>query len=172
MLKHLQQNLLQAQNRMKKFADNNRSERQFSEGDMVYLKMQPYRENALGLRNALKLTSKFYGPFRVMKRIGRVAYKLQLPAGTLLHDVFHVNQLKHHLGPAAVPNAKLPLLTLDGKFKTAPLAILQYRQVPRNAGEYDIPVPQWLIHWENMSPDDATWEDADFIHATFPSFHP
>jgi hypothetical protein len=141
MLKHLQQNLLQAQNRMKKFADNNRSERQFSEGDMVYLKMQPYRENALGLRNALKLTSKFYGPFRVMKRIGRVAYKLQLPAGTLLHDVFHVNQLKRHLGPAAVPNAKLPLLTPDGKVKTAPLAILQYRQVPRNAGEYDIPVP-------------------------------
>ena len=57
-----------------------------------------------------------------MQRIGKVAYKLQLPEGTLLHDVFPVNQLKKHLGPAAVPNARLPLLTTEGKIKTAPLA--------------------------------------------------
>jgi hypothetical protein len=54
--------------------------------------------------------------------------------------------------------------------KIAPLAILQRRQVPRNAGEYDIAVPQWLIHWENMTEADATWEDAAFITATFPEF--
>jgi ribosomal protein L21E len=171
-LKSLQQNLLQAQQRMKKYADMNRTERKFSEGDMVYLKMQPYRETALGLRNALKLSSKYYGPFRILKTVGKVAYQLQLPAGTKLHDVFHVNQLKRHLGPAAVPNPTLPLLTPDGKVKVAPLAILQYRQVERNTGEYNIAVPQWLIHWENMSPADATWEDAKFIRATFPSFHP
>jgi hypothetical protein len=171
-LKSLQQNLLQAQQIMKKYADMNRTERKFSEGDMVYLKMQPYRETALGLRNALKLSSKYYGPFRILKTVGKVAYQLQLPAGTKLHDVFHVNQLKRHLGPAAVPNPTLPLLTPDGKVKLAPLAILQYRQVERNAGEYNIAVPQWLIHWENMSPADAMWEDAKFIRATFPSFHP
>jgi hypothetical protein len=108
---------------------------------MVYLKMQPYRETALGLRNALKLSSKYYGPFRILKKVGKVAYQLQLYEGTLLHDVFHVNQLKRHLGPKAIPNPKLPLLTPDGKVKTAPIAVLRYRQVPRNAGEYNIPVP-------------------------------
>jgi hypothetical protein len=171
-LKSLQQNLLQAQNRMKKYADLKRTERTFAVGDMVYLKMQPYRETALGLRNSLKLSSKYYGPFRMMQRIGNVSYKLQLPEGTLIHDVFHVNQLKKHLGPKAVPNPTLPLLTPDGKVKYAPLAVLQYRQIPRSAGAYDIPVPQWLIHWENMTPEEATWEDAKFIQATFPSFQP
>jgi hypothetical protein len=51
---------------MKKYADTNRSERTFQVGDLVYLKMQPYRETALGLQNALKLTSKWYGPFIIL----------------------------------------------------------------------------------------------------------
>ena len=172
MVKVLQQNLTRAQQRMKKFADANRTERTFAVGDMVYLKMQPYRETSLGLRNSLKLTSKWYGPYRIMKRIGQVAYQLQLPTGSQLHDVFHVNQLKKHLGLSAVPNAKLPLVTPDGRIKIAPIAVLQRRQIPRTAGEYDVDVPQCLVHWENMSPDEATWEDASFVQATFPEFKP
>jgi hypothetical protein len=144
MLKTLQQNLMQAQQCMKKFADMNQTERSFEVSDYVYLKMQPYRETALGLPNSLKLTSKWYGPFRVLKKVGNVAYQLQLPDGTQLHDVFHVNQLKKHLGNKAIPNPWLPMLTAEGKIKTAQLAILQRRQVPRNAGAYDVVVPQWL----------------------------
>jgi hypothetical protein len=49
MLKTLHANLLKAQNRMKKYADANRTERSFQEEIFVYLKMQPYKEMALGL---------------------------------------------------------------------------------------------------------------------------
>jgi hypothetical protein len=167
MMKSLQQNLQVAQTRMKKFADLNRTERMFNVGDLVYLKMQPYREAALGLRNSLKLTSKFYGPFRIIQKIGPVAYKLQLPEKTKLHDVFHVNQLKKHVGPNAVPNPNLPVLTPEGKIKTSPLHILQRRQIARSAGDYNIPVDQWLIHWVNLSEQEATWEGAKFIQAAF-----
>jgi hypothetical protein len=59
-----------------------------------------------------------------------------------------------------VPNPTLPLVTGDGKLKVAPLAVLQRRIVPRSAGEYDVAAPQWLIHWEGMTADEATWEDA------------
>jgi hypothetical protein len=51
---------------MKKFADPKRTIRSFNLGDMVYLKIQPHREHALGMGYPLKLTSKWYGPFRMI----------------------------------------------------------------------------------------------------------
>ena len=54
---------------MKKFAETHRTERSFEVGNFVYLKMQPYPKTSLGLRNALKLTSKWHGPFRVLKKV-------------------------------------------------------------------------------------------------------
>jgi hypothetical protein len=154
----LQQNLLKAQTRMKKYADAKRTDRTFAVGDFVYLKSKPYRETALGMHNRPKFTPRWYEPFMVLKRVGTVAY--QLPDKCKLHDVFHVSHLKKHQGPTVVPNPTLPLVTGDGKLKVAPLAVLQRRIVPRSAGEYDVAAPQWLIHWEGMTADEATWEDA------------
>jgi hypothetical protein len=160
------QNLLQAQTRMKRYADLNRTERSFKVGDMVYLKMAPYRFAAFGFRGAIKLHSKYYGPFKILQCVGNVAYKLLLPTSVNIHPVFHVSQLKQHLGPKAVPSPDLPLINPDGTIKTGPAVVLQVRQVPRN----NLPVVQWLIQWENLSPEEASWEDADFIRATFPDF--
>jgi hypothetical protein len=172
MLVLLQQNLKKAQQRMKKYADARRTERFFNVGDLVYLKMKSYRETALGRQNAPKLSSKWYGPFRILKKVGNVAYQLHLPTEAKIHDVFHVNQLKKHLGPKAVPHPKLPAVTDEGKVKIAPIAILERRQVPRSAGEYDVAIPQWLIHWDSMTVDEATWEDAEIIQQSFPDFKP
>lgn len=61
-----QGDLAAAQARMKKYANLKRTERVLQEGDMVYLKMQPYRLNAFRLRTHIKLQSKYYGPFRVL----------------------------------------------------------------------------------------------------------
>ncbi|XP_062203820.1 uncharacterized protein LOC133906043 [Phragmites australis] len=168
MLKELKLNLSKAQERTKHFADKGRTERSFTEGDMVYLKLQPYRYNAFGLRGSIKLRSKYYGPFRVIKRVGMAAYKLLLPDGVNIHPVFHVNQLKKHLGAKAVPLPNLPLVTAEGKIKTEPLKVLERRIVPRNHEA----VAQWLVQWENLSADDSTWEDAKFIQSVFPHFNP
>jgi ribosomal protein L21E len=166
MLAQLKQNLLQAQARMKKFADLHRTERQFTVGDMVYLKMEPYRLAAFGFRGTIKLHTKYYGPFKVLQRVGNRAYRLQLPVGVKIHPVFHVSQLKIHLGAKAVPSPDLPLLLADGTVKTGPALVLQVRQIPRN----NVVVVQWLTQWENLSPEEATWEDADFIKEAFPDF--
>jgi hypothetical protein len=90
----LQQNLLKAQTRMKKYADAKRTDRTFAVGDFVYLKSKPYRETALGMHNRPKFTPRWYEPFMVLKRVGTVAY--QLPDKCKLHDVFHVSHLKKH----------------------------------------------------------------------------
>jgi hypothetical protein len=127
-------------------------------GDFVYLKMQPFREKALGRENAPKLTSKWYGPFRVLQKVGTGSYRILPPESAKIHDVFHVNQLKKHIGTQAIPNDKLTLVTAEGKIKIAPVKLLQRRQVPRRDtdGDYDIPVPQWLIQWETMTKEEAT----------------
>ena len=66
-LEVIKQNLSKAQQRMKHYVDSNRQERSFEAGDMVYLKLQPYRHTSLSLHRHLKLHPKFYGPFRIMQ---------------------------------------------------------------------------------------------------------
>lgn len=167
MLRQIKTNLAQAQARMKKYADQNRSERNYEVGDMVYIKMQPYRLAAFGLRQSLKLTSKFYGPFLIIQKVGAVAYRLQLPAEVRIHPVFHISQLKKHLGPRAIPDPRLPLVDNEGRIKTEPVAVLDTRALPRPPQL----VTQWLVQWRNLSPEESTWEDADFIKGTFPEFY-
>uniref|UniRef100_A0A8R7V1T5 Tf2-1-like SH3-like domain-containing protein n=1 Tax=Triticum urartu TaxID=4572 RepID=A0A8R7V1T5_TRIUA len=114
----------------------------------------------------MKLTTKYYGPYRILQKIGHVAYKLQLPDHIGIHPVFHVSQLKKHLGTHAIPSKELPLVDSHGRIKTEPLAVLETRSLPRNG----VLVTQWLIDWENLKPEEATWEDANFIKQVFPEF--
>jgi hypothetical protein len=66
--KQIKEYPLKAQYRMKLYADKNISEREHAIGDMVYLKLQPYRHTSLNLHRSPKLHSKYYGPFRVLQK--------------------------------------------------------------------------------------------------------
>lgn len=164
----IKDNLLKGQARIKHQADKHRSERVLEVGDMVYLKMQPYMHSSLSIHRSLKLHSKFYVPFKILEKIGKAAYKLLLADNCQIHPVFHVSQLKKHIGPTAVPTPYLPLIDAQGNIKVAPTAIVERRMIPRN----NEPVIQWLIQWTNLPSSEATWEDADFIRRVFPTFHP
>lgn len=71
----LLESLERAQNRMKQMADRKREKRSFEPGDDVYLKLQPYRQTFVSLRKNLKLTLKFYGPYKLLQKVGTIAYK-------------------------------------------------------------------------------------------------
>lgn len=97
-LKEIHDHISQAQARMKKLYDCKHSEREFRVGDFVYLKLQPYHQTSLALRKNYKLSARYYGPFEVIGRIGKVMYRLKLPTTAKLHPVFHVSQLKKRSG--------------------------------------------------------------------------
>ena len=75
----LRMHLERAQQLMKRYADKNRTFRQFSVGDLVFLKLQPYIQSSIAPRANHKLLFKFYGPFKIIDKINDVAYKLELP---------------------------------------------------------------------------------------------
>lgn len=69
----------------------------FNEGDWVYVKLQPYRQQSAATRQWQKLSKRFFGLFQMIQKIGSVAYKLQLPKASKIHNVFHVSFLKKNL---------------------------------------------------------------------------
>jgi len=160
----LQHNLQQAQQRMKRYADLKRSERSFEIGQLVYLRLQPYRQSTIAVRRSLKLSPRFYGPFPILRKVGQVAYELELPPEARIHPVFHVSQLKLKVGSSTEVVPKLPPVNSKGILQPEPVEVLSRRLRPKNHRAY----VELLIRWEGQHADDATWEDFHVLKEAYP----
>lgn len=156
--------LLRAQHRMKQHADQHRSEREFDVGDFVFVKLQPYRQQSVVRRDNQKLAPKYYGPYKVLDKHGKVAYRLELPATSQIHPVFHVSQLKKLVGPVRV-NTHLPSV-YDEEVLKEPEKILGCKMVKRQ----DKAATMVLIKWKDQSDDEATWEYLFDLQKKYPEF--
>jgi hypothetical protein len=166
-LEQLKQNLAKARANMKKYADKKRRPLEFQLGDMVLVKLQPYRQHSVALHRNQKLSRRYFGPFAVIEKIGSVAYKLLLPPHARIHPVLHVSLLKPCKGNHEQPYWPLPLMTTEEGPILLPDNIIDSRVLLRNGHT----IPQVLVQWENMSTAAATWEDVDQFKLNFPSFN-
>ena len=129
----------------------------------MFLKLQPYRQASVAIRKNLKLASKFYGPYQIVKKIGPMAYKLRLPPTTKIHPVFHISQLKKKVGKQTIPSIDPPLCSSNGQPLVEPVAVLDRRMIKRG----NKAAIQILVQWVNLLPEEATWEDFQFIKSQF-----
>jgi hypothetical protein len=157
--------LTKAQERYKKFFDRKVKESpQFNTNDKVWL----LSHNITTARPSRKLDHKRLGPFKIIKKIGLSAYRLQLPRSMKIHNVFHVSLLEPYK-PDTIPGRRQPppspIESSDGQ-EWEVQRILDSR-IKRNRLEY-------LVSWKGFTPDHNTWEPAkNLVHAqaTVDKFH-
>lgn len=166
-LAELKTHLSRAANKMKHLADVRRRDVEFQVGDLVYLKLQPYRQHSVYRRAYRKLASRFFGPYLIEERIGKLAYKLQLPEGSKIHPIFCVSLLKKHVGPVVPVSAELPQFTVDGDFLLEPEQVLDTRMIQTGSG----PEHECLVRWKKFPADHATWENTSGLRLRFPALN-
>ncbi|KAD4180362.1 hypothetical protein E3N88_28953 [Mikania micrantha] len=154
-----------AQDRQKSYADKRRRPIEFQVGDFVLLKVSPWKGVIRFIKRG-KLSPRFIGPFKIIARIGEVAYRLELPDELSgIHNTFHVSYLRKCL---ADESAYVPLddLEIDDKlnYVEKPVAILD-RKVKQLRNKS---LNQVKVQWKNRRGSDATWESEDEMRKFYP----
>ncbi|KAI5389536.1 hypothetical protein KIW84_074990 [Lathyrus oleraceus] len=151
----LRKNLSKAQLQMTRNANKHRREVQFAVGSWVYVKLQPYQQVSLSGNKYHKLSKRYYGPYLVLAKVGPVAYKLELPSHSRIHNVFHSSLLKLHEGVPPTVIDQIPHDSINNHPVVTPLAVLEF-QTRLIEG---IPTRFALVQWQGLSPDDTSWEN-------------
>jgi hypothetical protein len=157
--------LLAAQSRQKSYADQRRKPLEFQVGDMVLLKVSPWK-GVFRFGKKGKLAPRYVGPFKILERVGKVAYKLDLPDElSNVHPTFHVSNLKKCL---ADENLHVPLedIQVDEtmRFTEKPVEIMD-REV-KTLKRSRIPIVK--VRWESKRGPEFTWEREDQMKTKYP----
>jgi hypothetical protein len=144
-----------------------RRELSFEIGDFVYLKVSPMR-GLKWFQVRGKHMPRFIGPFKILEWKGEGAYQLEFPAQlSVVHDVFHVSQLKKCL---YVLEEQVPLEDLvtgeDLAYHEYPIKVLETSErVTRNKT-----IKMCKVQWSHHTEEEATWEQEEDLVAEFPDF--
>ena len=113
-----------------------------------------------------KLSSRYIGPFEILERIGKVAYRLALPPElTSVHNVFHVSMLKKYVtDPSHVLHQEPVEVHADRTDEEKPVQILaREEKTLRNKV-----IPLVKVLWRNHNVEEATWEREEDMRKSYP----
>nr|GEW41873.1 putative reverse transcriptase domain-containing protein [Tanacetum cinerariifolium] len=161
----IKQRIQAARDRQKSYADLKRKPMEFQDRDKVMLKVSPWK-GVVRFGKRGKLNPRYVGPFKVLERIGDVAYKIDLPEEmSRVHNKFHVSNLKkcHADEPLAVP---LDGLHFDDKlhFVEKPVEIMD-REVKRLKQSQ---IPLVKVRWNSKRGPEFMWEREDQFRREYP----
>jgi hypothetical protein len=163
----IRQRMKTAQDRQKKYADPHRRTVDYEVGEYAFLRVSSRR----GLQKAGrlgKLAPRYVGPFLILQKIGKVAYRLSLPAEfARMHNVFHVSTMRKYVyDPTHVLDYHDLSIQDDISIEDQPIQILDRReQVLRKKV-----IPLVKVLWSHHGVEEATWEREAAIREQYPGF--
>ena len=115
-----------------------------------------------------KLSPRYCGPFTILKRIGKVTYKLALPEGCRVHPVFHVGRLKRKLGDDdnLIGDEVLVELIEPSTLPHEPEKVLDVREKRTRHSIFQ----ECLVKWKDRPEESSTWEMVSKLQRQFPNF--
>ena len=164
-IKVIRDRLKIAQDRQKSYANNHRRDLEFEVGDMVFLRISPWK-GVLRFGKHGKLSPRYIGPYRIVERIGDVAYRLEFPFDLdRIHDVFHVSMLRKYIpDPSHVLTEQPVEIQENLTYEEEPVQIVDHReQVLRNKT-----IPLVKVLWRSHTVEEATWEPEAQMRRQYP----
>ena len=143
-----------ARNRQKAYADRNRRDREFKVGEQVLLSTKNLKLKNPG---SPKFLPRFVGPFKVTDRIGKVAYRLMLPASMKCHPVFHIGLLEPYKTDGRV-HPPPPPVAVDGELEFEVEQLLDYRESRNGRNQ------EYLVKWAGYGAEHNTWEPVKHLN--------
>ncbi|KAK6139117.1 hypothetical protein DH2020_027140 [Rehmannia glutinosa] len=143
-----------------------RKDLEFGVGDEVFLKLSP-RKGLINLKKGGNLSPRYVGPYKILQRIGKLAYRLELPTQfARMHDVSHLSRLKKYQpDPEYIITRATPPLMENLSYTEKPIQIID-RQI-RQLRKRDLPMVK--VVWQNHNRDeDTTWEMEEDLRKQYP----
>ncbi|GJU13636.1 putative reverse transcriptase domain-containing protein [Tanacetum coccineum] len=161
----IKQRMQAAQDPQKSYADRKRKPMEFEVGDRVMLKVSPWK-GVVRFGKRGKLNPRYVGPFRVLAKVRKVAYRLELPQElSRVHHTFHVSNLKkcYTDKPLVMP---LEGIHVDDKlqFMEEPVEIME-REIKRLKRSR---IPLVKVRWNSRRGPEFTWEREDSFKQKYP----
>ena len=114
------------------------------------------------------MSPRFCGPFKILKKVGNVAYKLELPETSRVHPVFHVSRLRKRLynEDNVVDPGILVEYTEPPVQPHEPEKVLDFHELrTRNHVRRQV-----LVKWKDRPDEGSTWENISTLKKRFPTF--
>ncbi|GJT49633.1 putative reverse transcriptase domain-containing protein [Tanacetum coccineum] len=161
----IKQRIQAAQDRQKSYANLKQKPMEFEVGDRVMLKVSPWK-GVVRFGKRGKLNPRYVRPFKVLAKVGKVAYKLELPQElSRVHHTFHVSNLKKCYAdePLVMP---LEGIHVDDKlqFVEEPVEIME-REIKRLKRSR---IPLVKVRWNSRRGPEFTWEREDSFKQKYP----
>ncbi|KAK6143731.1 hypothetical protein DH2020_024079 [Rehmannia glutinosa] len=155
-----------AQSHQKSYADRRTKDLEFEVGDKVFLRISS-RKGLIHPRKGGKLSPRYVGPYQIQERIGKLAYRLELPSVLAgMHDVFHVSRLKkYNPDPEHIIKEEFPEIKEDLSYTERPIRIIdsQIRELRTKK------IPLVKVMWQkHNNPEEATWEIEEEMRKSYP----